>query len=205
MAAAPTPELDGLLAAMVLGLGPADVPPPALRARTLAAVAAEAEAPAPAVPPRRRRYRLPRLRLASGLATAAAAGALLAVVLRGGAPGEHELDAQLRAPGADRAVATAEVRLLGIGREIHFHTDALPILPKGEFYELWFVGPRDRPGRPDRISAGTFDPDPEGVSDVRFTAAVDPARYPVLAVTAEPGDGDPAPSGPTCCALQDDR
>ena len=61
-------------------------------------------------------------------------------------------------------------------------------------YELWFASPRDRPGRLDRISAGTFHPDPEGVSDVRLTAAVDPAKYPILIVTAERGDGDPRPS-----------
>jgi len=48
--------------------------------------------------------------------------------------------------------------------------------------------------RLDRFSAGTFHPDPEGVSDVRRTAAVDPAKYPILIVTAESGDGDPRPS-----------
>jgi hypothetical protein len=74
--------------------------------------------------------------------------------------------------------------------------DELPILPKGEYYELWFVGPGDRPGRVNRISAGTFHPDAQGRSNVRFAAAVDPAKYPGLAVTEEPGDGDPAPSRP---------
>ena len=29
---------------------------------------------------------------------------------------------------------------------------------------------------------------------VSLTAAVDPAKYPVLAITAEAGDGNPAPS-----------
>lgn len=36
----------------------------------------------------------------------------------------------------------------------------------------------------------------EGRSQVTFAAAVDPAKYPILSVTAEPGDGDPSPSGP---------
>lgn len=85
--------------------------------------------------------------------------------------------------------------MLDIGRAIEFRSTRLPILPKGEYYELGFASPRDRPGHPDRISAGTFHPDPEGVSDVRLTAAVDPARYPTLVVTAEPGDGDPRPGG----------
>ncbi len=75
-------------------------------------------------------------------------------------------------------------------------TDDLPILPKGEFYELWFVGPGDTRARPKRISAGTFHPNAEGNSEVRFAAAVEPALYPVLSVTAEPGDGNPERTGP---------
>ncbi len=75
-------------------------------------------------------------------------------------------------------------------------TDELPILPEGELYEVWFVGPGDAVGSPNRISAGTFHPDEEGRSNVDLTAAVDPAKYPRLVVTAEPGDGDPLPTGP---------
>lgn len=99
------------------------------------------------------------------------------------------------APDGDRA-ANVEVRKTGIGRAIRFESDELPILPKGEYYELWFVGPGDTPATPNRISAGTFHPDEDGRSHVTFAAAVDPAKYPVLSVTAEPGDGNPEPSGP---------
>ena len=84
----------------------------------------------------------------------------------------------------------------GIDRVIEFRTDELPILPKGEFYELWFVGSGDTLEQPNRISAGTFHPDAEGRSHVTLAAAVDPAVYPVLSVTAEPGDGDPRRTGP---------
>ncbi len=83
----------------------------------------------------------------------------------------------------------------GIDRVIEFRTDDLPILPKGEFYELWFVGARDTETSPNRISAGTFHPDEAGRSHVTFAAAVDPAEYPILSVTAEPGDGDPRRTG----------
>jgi len=77
---------------------------------------------------------------------------------------------------------------------VRFETDDLPILPKGQLYEVWFVGAGDTPEASNRISAGTFHPDPEGRSDVTFTAAVDPTIYPTISVTAEPGDGDPQPS-----------
>ncbi|MEJ7797183.1 MAG: anti-sigma factor [Solirubrobacteraceae bacterium] len=143
----------------------------------------------------RRRTRRPRL-LLGALAGALAVTVLALTVVRGsdgGAP-EPELRAQLQAPDSPSVTGQADVFLTGAGRVIEFHTDELPILPKGEFYELWFVGPGDRVGRPNRSSAGTFHPDRQGRSDVRFTAAVDPSRYPVLSVTAEPGDGDPRPS-----------
>ena len=42
------------------------------------------------------------------------------------------------------AEATVEVRKTGIGRVIQLRTDELPILPKGDYYELWFVGPGTR-------------------------------------------------------------
>jgi hypothetical protein len=84
----------------------------------------------------------------------------------------------------------------GIGRVIELDTDELPILPTGEYYEVWFVAPGENDGAANRISAGTFHPDPDGRSSVRFAAAVDPAKFPTVEITAEPGDGNPAATGP---------
>ena len=130
-----------------------------------------------------------------GAGALAAAAAILLLALRAGGPaGELELRTVLGSPNG--AEATVEVRKTGIGRVIQLQTDELPILPKGDYYELWFVGPGDTPARPNRISAGTFHPDENGRSEVTFAAAVDPVLFPVLSVTAEPGDGDPRPTGP---------
>jgi hypothetical protein len=92
--------------------------------------------------------------------------------------------------------ARVTVEKVGIGRVVSFDSDTLPVLPTGELYEVWFVGPADSSGAPDRISAGTFHPDERGRSSVRLVAAVDPALYPRMVVTAEPPGGDPAPNGP---------
>ena len=81
---------------------------------------------------------------------------------------------------------------LGSGREVELTSSELPILPKGELYEIWFVGPGDAPADPNRISGGTFHPDEAGNTDVTLHAAVDPALYPLIEITAEPGSGDPA-------------
>ena len=170
--------------------------PPDLKARTLLAVERAAGRP-PERPAGRRRLphlRLPRL----VLPTAAVAALLLTLVLvlgRDDDPGRLEATASLQAPRGN-GQAKADIFFTDIGRIVELDTNDLPILPKGEYYELWFVGPNDRPGAPDRISAGTFHPDDRGRSKVSLTAAVEPGEYRRLAVTAEPGDGDPNPTGP---------
>jgi anti-sigma-K factor RskA len=137
------------------------------------------------------------------LAVAGAAAAALAVGVFGGIllardpglPGTPELETTLTSANGT-AGASARVTRVGAGRVVQLRSDDLPILPKGEYYALWFVGPGDRRGAPNRISAGTFHPDEDGRSNVRFTAAVDPEKYPRLTVTREPGDGDPRPNRP---------
>jgi len=194
--------------------------PSDLRERTLAAVArsaAEAGAPGAAAEPesaarpasaRPRTGRLRRLLDRPHGARFAFATAALAALLAALAVGYEldQADERPKPPGPLEAVATLEARggaeasldvfFTGIGRVIDFETNDLPILPKSDYYELWFVGPDDRPGDPDRISAGTFHPDEQGRSRSTFTAAVDPKKYPRIAVTLERGDGDPSPSRP---------
>ena len=137
-------------------------------------------------------------------AVAAAVVALLAgaVVVRAvtGDGGETvEFAGSMVGPDGER-VADLRVVATGIGRVVELDTDALPILPTGELYEVWFVGPGDSPATPNRISAGTFHPDRSGRTDVRLTAAVDPTLFPVVEITAEPGDGDPRPTARRSCA-----
>jgi len=192
-------ELTELEAAAPLigSAAPTVVPPPDLQDRVLVAVERAAAGNATREPtilaPRRRRRQ--RLVFGAGVGALAAAVAIVLLALQLGGPvGELELRTVL---GSSNGVeATVEVRKTGIGRVIQLQTDELPILPKGDYYELWFAAPGDTLARPNRISAGTFHPDENGRSEVRFAAAVDPALFPVLSVTAEPGDGDPRPTGP---------
>ena len=102
----------------------------------------------------------------------------------------------MTAPDGQAADAELTVVGTGIGRVVELRTGILPILPTGEYYEVWFVSADDVAGAPDRISAGTFHPDPNGRSDVHFAAAVDPSSTRVVEITAEPGDGNPLPTGP---------
>lgn len=191
------------LPALLRRAAPPFAPPADLEQRTMEAIEREAELAAVPLPRARQRRRLVAV---AGIAAALAAAMVIGVglgrgplggPLGGGAPpGELELSAVLRNPADPSRSARAQVREIGIGRTIDFDTDQLPILPKSERYELWFVGPGDSRSSPNRISAGTFHPDKQGRSRLRLTAAVDPAKYPVLSVTAEPAGGDPAWEGP---------
>jgi hypothetical protein len=195
---------DELLDALCATLAPPRVPDPA-RVAALRSSVAERAAAAPAspsvqlvrVPPARPRHHR-RVPLGIGIGAAAA----VAAFLLGGALADRddparpdqEFAATLVSPEGD-GTATVTGTKVGTGRIVRLATDDLPILPTGELYEVWFVGPGDTPEAPNRISAGTFHPDAHGRSRVELTAAVDPALYPTIVVTAEPGDGNPLPSG----------
>jgi hypothetical protein len=207
------------VAGLLTQAAPAYPLPPGLRERTFAAVERAAiedgAAPAPSAnghrgpapqsarrvlprPPSRFRLTLPRLGLVAGGAAALVAAAFAGVEIseRGRDLGPPEVVATLSGGGDSSRRAGATVTKTGIGRVIELRTDDLPILPKKDYYELWFVGPGDSRERPNRISAGTFHPDPQGRSNVTFAAAVDPERYPKLSVTREKGDGNPQRGGP---------
>ncbi len=198
---------------------PSDLPA-GLEARTLAAVAAAeplagtgetdpASGAAPAADElagRRARRRVGPLSLRVAAAALAAlivggGGGLLAGEDSGGGqttatlaqaqPGVTEIDTVLVPEGKVRANAAALVTKVDSGRIIRIQSKTLPVLPKGVYYELWFVGPGDTPDKPNRISGGTWHPDPDGTTDVTFRAAADPSKLPVLEITREPGDGSP--------------
>ena len=172
---------------------PYDVPTD-LREKTRAAVARATEGN-----PQRRFWRRFTVVRGGTFALAGAAVAMLAFFVgqryEARDRGPLEVSATLSAPTDGSIQGRVRVVKTGIGRVIEFRTDELPILPKGEFYELWFVGAGDTLEQPNRISAGTFHPDEKGRSHVTFAAAVDPAKFPILSVTAEPGDGDPRRTG----------
>ena len=169
------------LPSLLEGAPPPVVPPPTLRGRTLAAVERAASA--------RRRRRIATV----GGAVAALAAAVVAVVVltRPAAPAF-----EIQLAGAQDAEGVAYVRRVPAGVQIDLQLRNLPPAPAGSYFECWYVAPGDQPDRPQRVSGGTFSA-PEG-GDVRvmmFTAA-DPRTYPLMDVTLEPPDGDPARSGP---------
>jgi anti-sigma-K factor RskA len=171
-----------------------DAPPQPDPAR-LAAFRAEVDSAAEVVPIVVRRT--PWLAIAAAVAGLVVGAGVVALVSdddERGLAGDVEYDGPLLAPDG-RQAGDLTVTEIGIGRVIELRTGALPILPTGEYYEVWFVGPGDSAATPNRISAGTFHPDRDGRSDVEFAAAVNPALYPDVEITAEPADGNPSPTG----------
>jgi len=157
----PDPDRVDALRTAALALPPAvPVTPTSPRHRALAAVAASV------------------LLLGTGAALGAAVDR---------PPGTVEFEVDLVADGGGEAAV--EGRLVEFGRVVRLSSDDLPVLPTGQFYEVWFVAGPEQVGGPPRISAGTFHPDDAGHTDVSLFAAVDPRLYPTVEVTAEPGRG----------------
>lgn len=183
-------------------LAPPPAQPPAdrvaaLRARAELARAARGQGAPPSARPSPAR---PRSRTLLGLAAGVAllgAGTVAGLALSGSdgddvlARGTPEFAAELSEGGVEVDIDGSAAPE---GRIVVLESTTLPVLPVGDYYELWFVGADDAPGEPDRISAGTFHPDEDGRTRVVLHAAVDPALYPEIEITAETADGDPAPS-----------
>lgn len=191
-------ELSALPGLLEQAAEPFEVPG-GLEARTLAAVEREA---APARDARRARL----LRIGAGASVAAAVAVALVLGIqigrsqtRGvGSPilrGNLEMREVLRNGADPTRTASAEVRDVGLERIVYLRTNDLRPLPRGEYYEVWFVGPGDRRGRPNRVSAGTFRTDRRGDARVVLAVAIDPADYTVITISREPRDGNPAWAG----------
>lgn len=130
---------------------------------------------------RRRRRRL--LQWGAGLAAAVAVFAVL--VLRPPAGTEVVLASTAQAPGAS---ATGRLRETSTGLAITLDVRGLPPAPAGSFYQAWMKGPKGT------VTIGTFH-DRGGDGEVELWSGVSLADYPVLTVTLEREDGDPASSG----------
>ena len=197
------PTDDELLAVLRDTLEPADREPPEAGVQALRRAAEDAQAKQTSVVPLRAgRRRVAAVAMAAAAAIVGFGGAqVLDQVRTGTDAGVEEFAVRVRSDDGRRQ-AEVEGARVGEGRVIRLKSEDLPILPKGEFYEVWFVGPGDAPGSPNRISAGTFHPDDQGRTKIVLFGAVDPTKLPVLEITAEPGDGNPLPSGPAVLRTQ---
>jgi anti-sigma-K factor RskA len=186
--------------------------PDALRDRTLAAVrqsaaqaepapaAPAAEAPAPAAPapalPRRpwwrRRWLVIAVAAAALMAALAVPGALLLFGDDGGEVTRLTLVAAEGGSGRGQVIVTQTAA----GRTFDVRIQGLRPPPPGSLYELWAVHPNDTLERPQRVSLGTFTTGADGSAHLTAFTAAPADRFPVVGVTQEPVDGNPARTGP---------
>ena|SRR5215218_706748 len=82
------------------------------------------------------------------------------------------------------------------GRSFDVRIEGLDPAPAGSLYELWAVNPQDTMERPQRVSLGTFGVSPGGSAHLRAFTAAPADQFPVVGVTLEPVDGNPARTGP---------
>jgi hypothetical protein len=176
-------------------------PDPSLEDRVMAAVAAEVAATGSAHWRGRRRStttdmprsrsRRSRLALVVAGAAAAVAAAVLSIgALTGNGGGSPRFTAALApvggTPSATTASASATLTRTATGWHVYLQVEGLPRLDHGHFYEAWLGNGSGGP-----VAIGTFN---QG-EDVTLWSGVSPQDYPMVTITAEDADGNPAPSG----------
>lgn len=154
-------------------------------------------------------------RFLAGGAAAVVIVAVIAFALAGGGDGDDAADPlsgdspqtgdsapELRAELTGSAgSATIEIEEVASGRSIAIASDELPPLGEGGFYELWLVSDNDTARRPARVSAGTFRPSEDGVSEATMTVGVAPSRFDRIEITRE-RDRLPDAGGDTVLRLE---
>jgi anti-sigma-K factor RskA len=205
-------ELGGL-PALLAQAAPATPVPDGLRARTLTAVreraadaqrAAEAEragvaekagaAKAP-VPIRGAWWRRRWLAAAVAAALVVALAIPGALLLFGGDGGEVTRLTLVAAEGA-KGRGQVTITRTPAGRSFDVRIEGLDRPAAGSLYELWAVNPRDTLERPQRVSLGTFTVGADGSAHLTAFTAAPADQFPVVGVTLEPVDGNPARTGP---------
>jgi hypothetical protein len=192
--AIPLPDAlrDRTLAAVRQAAGRAEAVP----AAEAAAPAAEAAAPTVEAPAPVRRSWWRRRWLVAAVAAAALVAALAvpgALLVRGG---DEVIRLTLVAGEEGGGHGQVTVTQTAAGRTFDVRIQGLRPPPPGSLYELWAVHPDDTLERPQRVSLATFTTGADG--SARFTAftAAPADRFPVVGVTLEPVDGNPARTGP---------
>ena len=156
-------------------------PPAGLLGQILAGI--DSERGGPAMPPRPRMSRT--VRACAAALLAAAAVVIGIVVTRGPATTDVVLAGTRLAPAAS---ATAKLHATPSGLAIALDVSKLPPSPPGFYYQAWMKGPHGL------VTIGTFHMR-GGPGTVELWSAVSLADYPVITVTREPEDGNPASSG----------
>jgi anti-sigma-K factor RskA len=193
-------ELGGL-PALLAQAAPATPVPDGLRARTLTAVrerAAEAEQPAAAgapVPVRRAWWRRRWLAVAVAAALVVALAVPGALWVFGGDGGEVTRLTLVAAEGG-RGRGQVAITTTPAGRSFDVRIEGLKPPAAGSLYELWAVSPQDTLERPRRVSLGTFTVGADGRARLAAFTAAPADQFPVVGVTLEPVDGNPARTGP---------
>jgi len=178
------------VAAQLRALGPEEWEPAA--PAPLRAPAAEQHAPSGLRRRRRRRFAAP-LALRPAVAAVAALalvalGAAGALIVGGDGGTAAGREVALAAVGDGPRGAHADARLRSTAMQLT--VSGLPRVGGGGFYEVWMM--RDATHL---VALGSFRVGADGRARVDLPVTADPRRFPVLDISREPGDGDPAHSG----------
>ena len=151
-----------------------------------------AEAP---VPDRRAWWRRRWVLVAVAAALVVALAVPGALLVFGGGGGEVTRLTLVAAEGA-QGRGQVTITRTSAGRSFDVRIEGLDSPPAGSLYELWAVSPQDTLERPQRVSLGTFTVAADRSAHLTAFTAAPADRFPVVGVTLEPVDGNPARTGP---------
>jgi anti-sigma-K factor RskA len=177
----------GPAARLLQTAAPAEAPPSALEAATLAGVARAAAAARRG--DRHSRWRSWNVRMLALAAAVALIAAVTGTVLALTGPAHTETyNVALRSASGSAASGQAVVRQTGSGWSIQLTVSHLTDLGSGQVYECWWVGPGNRPGHPVSLPAGSFTVGSSGTATVQMGSGADPDTFPTMEITkATPG------------------
>jgi anti-sigma-K factor RskA len=114
-------------------------------------------------------------------------GAVGGALLGGGGTGDGGQLVALAPVGDGPPEASADARLSS--DRMRLKVSGLPPLSGGAFYEVWMLrSPKEL------VSVGSFQVGPDGSATVDMPVTASPSQYPVIDISREPDDGDPAHS-----------
>jgi Anti-sigma-K factor rskA len=192
------------LLAEALRRPPAEIePPPDLEERTLIRVlqAAAATRHPPGQEAAGKIIRWPRGRrpvrlLAAGAALAAAVAVIATAVVLPLAQGGRNPSGRVAAEFSLESVLStfnaggqATAYLEPTGYKIVLHLHGLAATGPGEYYGCWYVGPKNRLGQAQLISAGSFTVGRSGTADPTMWSAASPGKFTTMEITTDTGTG----------------
>lgn len=131
------------------------------------------------------------LLVAAAAVAGIALGSVVTAALSGDDGGSRSVVASTQLAALPDRQGAGDAEVLGVGTGRVLELDVSGLTPGDGFYEVWLLGADGKR----LVSVGLLDPSQDGRARFALPDDVDLSEFPVVDVSLEPTDGDPAHSG----------